>query len=37
MIEQVPEAAPLAFNHLLRVLLEGPSVMDLATQLRDGP
>jgi pyochelin synthetase len=37
MIEQVPEAAPLSFNVLLRVLLEGPSVMELATQLRDGP
>jgi pyochelin synthetase len=37
MIEQVPEAAPVSFNDLLRLLLEGPSVMDLATQLRDGP
>ncbi len=37
LIEQVPEAAPLTFNTLLRVLLEGPSIMALAAQLRDGP
>ncbi|MGI5489866.1 amino acid adenylation domain-containing protein [Microtetraspora malaysiensis] len=37
LIEQIPEAKPLSFNTLLRVLLEGPSVMALAAQLRDGP
>ena len=37
LIEQVPEAGPLSFNTLLRVLLEGPSIMALAAQLRDGP
>ena len=37
LIEQVPEARPLRFNGMLRVLLEGPSVMALAAQLRDGP
>jgi pyochelin synthetase len=37
LIEQVPEAAPLTFNTLLRALLEGPSIMALAAQLRDGP
>lgn len=37
LVEQVPEAKPLSFNTLLRVLLEGPSVMALAAHLRDGP
>jgi pyochelin synthetase len=37
LIEQVPEAGPWSFNTLLRVLLEGPSMMALAAQLRDGP
>jgi pyochelin synthetase len=37
LIEQLPEARPLSFNKLLRVLLEGPSIMALAAQLRDGP
>jgi pyochelin synthetase len=37
LIEQVPEARPLSFNALLRILLEGPSIMALAAQLRDGP
>lgn len=37
LIEQLPEARPLSFNKLLRALLEGPSVMALAAQLRDGP
>jgi len=37
LIEQVIEARPLSFSKLLRVLLEGPSIMALAAQLRDGP
>ncbi|WP_431899015.1 amino acid adenylation domain-containing protein [Nonomuraea sp. bgisy101] len=37
LIERVLEAKPLSFNTLLRVLLEGPSVMALAAYLRDGP
>ncbi|MFI6599334.1 amino acid adenylation domain-containing protein [Nonomuraea sp. NPDC050536] len=37
LIEEVPEAKPLPFNTLLRILLEGPSVMVLAAHLRDGP
>ncbi len=37
LIEQLPEARPLSFNKLLRVLLEGPSIMALAAQLHDGP
>jgi pyochelin synthetase len=37
LIEQVIEARPVPFSRLLRVLLEGPSVMALAAQLRDGP
>jgi pyochelin synthetase len=37
LIEQVPEARPLSFSTLLRVLLEGPSIMALAAQLRDSP
>jgi pyochelin synthetase len=37
LIEQLPEARPLSFNTVLRVLLEGPSVQALAAQLRDGP
>jgi pyochelin synthetase len=37
LIEQLPEAKPLSYNTVLRVLLEGPSVMTLAERLRDGP
>jgi pyochelin synthetase len=37
LIEQVPETSAWSFNTLLRVLLEGPSTMALAAQLRDGP
>ncbi|GAA3348220.1 non-ribosomal peptide synthetase [Amorphoplanes nipponensis] len=37
LIEHVPEAGPMSYNALLRVLLEGPSVMALAAQLREGP
>ncbi|MFB9235716.1 amino acid adenylation domain-containing protein [Plantactinospora siamensis] len=37
LTEQVPEAGPMSYNGLLRVLLEGPSVLTLAAQLREGP
>lgn len=37
LIEQLPEARPMSFNAVLRMLLEGPSTQELAAQLRDGP
>lgn len=37
LIEHIPEANALSYNGLLRVLLEGPSVLALAAQLREGP
>ena len=37
LIEHVPEASPMSYNGLLRVLLEGPSVMALGAQLWEGP
>jgi pyochelin synthetase len=35
LVEQLPEARPLSFNTVLRVLLEGSSVQTLAAQLRE--
>ena len=35
LIEQLPETRRWPFNDLLRVLLQGPSVLELAEQLRD--
>jgi pyochelin synthetase len=37
LVEQLLEARPLSYNTVLRVLLEGPSVMALAARLQDGP
>lgn len=37
LLEQLPETMSWSFNELLMVLLQGPSVMDLAAQLRDCP
>jgi len=37
LVEQLLEARPVSYNSVLRVLLEGPSVMALAARLRDGP
>jgi len=36
LIEEIPEAGKMSFNELLRILLEGPTVAELATRVRDG-
>jgi pyochelin synthetase len=37
LLEKLPEVKTMKFNVLLRLLLEGPTVMTLAAQLREAP